>query len=288
VPGERAGEGGSGLEVRAAERSSPAETSWLRRSTRPLRSAAFFALYFVYLICPFGIGNRLLGLWARLRPARRRMLVGAWFRFLADTTLGLARLLANVRLSVEGTIPDEACVVVMNHQSLLDIPIAYSLVRGPYPLIPTRRRYARGIPGVSPLVRLARLPLIGQDRTSARADIKALAAAATEVLRGEQSLLIFPEGHRTRDGSISPFMKSGLRVVLERAQRPVYLVVEDGLWHARTTAEAIFRFADTSGCVAVVGPIDPPAKGEVDGFIDSLEERMATTLLALRTTEPRT
>jgi 1-acyl-sn-glycerol-3-phosphate acyltransferase len=274
------------LEARVAEGLPQSRTSWLRRSTRPLRSAAFFAVYFVYLICPFGLGNRLLGVWSGVRPASRRRLVGAWFRFLADTTLGLARLLANVRLSVEGEIPREACIVVMNHQSLLDIPIAYSMVRGPYPLIPTRRLYARGIPGVSPLVRLARLPLIGQDRASARADVKALAAAANDVARGEQSLLIFPEGHRTRDGSVSPFMKSGLRVVLERAQRPVYLVVEDGLWGARSMAEAIFRFADTSGRVVVRGPFPAPAKGEIEAFVDSLEQRMKATLDALREGRP--
>jgi 1-acyl-sn-glycerol-3-phosphate acyltransferase len=245
---------------------------------------AFFAVYAVYLVCPFEVGNRLVALWSRVKPERRRALVGAWFRWLARTTLGLARGLANVRVTFEGSIPPEACVVVMNHQSLLDIPIAYSLVTGPYPLIPTRTRYARGIPGVSSLIRLARLPLIGQDRSSARADLKALAACANDTARGEQSLLIFPEGHRSRDGDIAPFMTSGLRIVLDRARRPVYLVVEDGLWHARSAAEAFFRFADTSGRVIVAGPFAPPAKGGLDEFIASLETQMRATLRSMRAT----
>jgi 1-acyl-sn-glycerol-3-phosphate acyltransferase len=259
-------------------------TSWLRRVTRPLRSMAFFAVYAVYLICPFEVGNRLLVLWSKVRPERRRALVGAWFRWLARTTLGLARALANVRVSFEGSIPPEACVVVMNHQSLLDIPIAYSLVTGPYPLIPTRALYARGIPGVSSLVRLARLPLISQDRASARADLKAVAAAANDTARGEQSLLIFPEGHRSLDGEIAPFMTSGLRIVLDRARSPVYLVVEDGLWHARSASEAFFRFADTSARVIVAGPFAPPAKGDIDAFIASLETQMHATLRSMRET----
>ena len=60
--------------------------------------------------------------------------------------------------------------------------------------------------------------------------------AADQVARGELSTLIFPEGHRTRDGEIGPFMRAGLRAILLRAQRPVYLIVVDGLWRARTTA----------------------------------------------------
>ena len=60
-------------------------TSWLRRVTRPARSMAFFAVYAVYLVCPFEVGNRLVALWSRMKPERRRALVGyrtdCWMRW---------------------------------------------------------------------------------------------------------------------------------------------------------------------------------------------------------------
>ena len=149
-------------------------------------------------------------------------------------------------------------------------------------MIPTRRTYAWGIPGISPLLRLARAPFVTQTRAGARQDLKAIAAAAEEVAAGRLSLVIFPEGHRTDDGEISPFMTAGLRAILSRARRPVYLIVVDGMWHARTTAESLLRFAGMRARVKVVGPIPPPEKDEVDLFIAAMESRMVSTLAEMR------
>jgi 1-acyl-sn-glycerol-3-phosphate acyltransferase len=215
-------------------------------------------------------------------PRRRRSIIRAWLRAHSRSTLAMARLLANVRVTVRGAIPPESCIVVMNHQSVLDIPVGITLVSGPYPLIPTRNRYKRGIPGISPLGRLAGFPYVAQKRVLSRAELAALSAAADQVARGEQSLLIFPEGHRTRDGSIGRFMRSGLRIILARAKRPVYCIVADGMVHARTFADALVRFADTDVRVVILGPFPPPDEASVDDFIDVLHERMVTALEQLR------
>ena len=84
-----------------------------------------------------------------------------------------------------------------------------------------------------------------------------LAGRALE--RGEQSLLIFPEGHRTRDGQIGRFMRTGLRIIFSRAARPVYCIVADGMAESRTTRDALFRFADTKINATILGPLPPPA-----------------------------
>ena len=243
-----------------------------------------------YLGAVVGLGQRLL-LWPMIAlfPARRQSLVRAWLRAHARGTLALARVLAGVRVRVAGAVAAESCVVVMNHQSVLDIPIGLALVPGPYPLIPTRDRYRRGIPGISPLTRLARFPFVAQGRTLTREELRALLAAADLVAEGEQSLLIFPEGHRTRDGNIGPFMRSGLRLVLKRARRPVYCVVTDGVaesgaTQARTFADALTRFAGTRVRVTVLGPFPPPERTDaaVDAFIDQLHARMTAALAELR------
>ncbi|MGH7721003.1 MAG: lysophospholipid acyltransferase family protein [Gemmatimonadaceae bacterium] len=255
--------------------------SWLRA---PL-SLVFLACYVLYLVLFMGAGQRLV-IWPliTLLPSRRRAIVRWWLRTNARATLGMARLLAGVRLTVQGSIADEPCVAVMNHQSVLDIPLGIYLIPGPYPLIPTRDRYGRGIPGISPLSRLARFPLLAQRRSVSRAELRSLVAAAEQVAAGQQSLLIYPEGHRTRRGEIAPFMKPGLRLILSRARRPVYVIVADGIWHVRTFIDAALRFVGTSIDVIILGPFTPPSNAaELDAFIDTLHRHMEAALVEIRT-----
>jgi len=197
----------------------------------------------------------------------------------------MARAIANVQISVRGAIPPESCIVVMNHQSVLDIPIGLGLVPGPYPLIPTRDRYKWGVPGISPLGRLAGYPFLSQKRVLSRAELAALTSAAEQVARGEQSLLIFPEGHRSRDGSLGRFMRNGLRIILSRAERPVYCVAVRGMVNARTFADGLANFADLDVHISIAGPIAPPPAGSddavIDEFIAALHARMTAMLAEL-------
>jgi hypothetical protein len=77
-------------------------------------------------------------------------------------------------------------------------------------------------------------------------------------------------------------MRSGLRLILQRAQRPVYYIVSDGLWHARTIKEAIHSFANSNVNVVIQGPFPPPDKEHLDAFIDELHARMTATLAEIR------
>jgi len=253
---------------------------------RELRSGAFFASFACYAIIVIGLGQRLL-LWPAivLLPRYRTAMVGAWLRFHAQATLWMARVVAGVRFSIHGAIPPESCIVVMNHQSVLDIPIGLSLIQGPQAIIPTRDRYRRGIPAVSPLARLAKFPFVSQGASLSRAELRALVQAVDRVDRGEVCLLIFPEGHRTRDGGIGRFMRGGLRIALRRARRPVYCVVVDGMTSARTTREALAQVAGNSVTVAIVGPFPPPADrspASTDRFIDMLHDTMTNALARMR------
>jgi 1-acyl-sn-glycerol-3-phosphate acyltransferase len=254
---------------------------------RAARSLSFFAVYGLWTVFYFGLVQRLV-IWplAVLLPKRRTTIVGAWFNHLARSTLVMARWLAGVRVRVRGSVPPGSCVVIMNHQSLIDIPLAYAHVGPPLPVIPTRRLYARGIPGISLLIRLGRLPLVDQKPESRRMDVLAIARAADAVARGELGMVIFPEGHRTHDGEIGRFMSAGLRAILSRAQRPVYILVVDGFWRARTTTEALLRFAEISATLRVAGPFPPPPEAEIDAFIEQMYERMCAELRAAREEPP--
>lgn len=260
----------------------------MRAALRAARSVLFFALYGLWVVLFFGPFQRLV-IWplTRIFPGRHNPIMSGWFRHLANSTLWQARVIGGVRVTVSGTMPRGSAVFVVNHQSLLDIPLVYSRVGPPYPVIPTRALYARGIPGISLLIRLARLPLVHQTRESRRQDVVAIAQVADAVARGESSTLIFPEGHRTRDGEIGPFMRAGLRAILARARQPVYLMVIDGLWRARTTADSLLHFAGMRGVLHVLGPFAAPPEEGLDGFVDELRQRMCAELDLMRGRPPQ-
>ena len=249
---------------------------------RAARSLIFLLVFSLHLLIIIAAGQRLVILpLLKLFPRHGLRIRRAWLRFQAIATTGLARGLGGMRLRVQGAIPRESVVVVMNHQSVMDIPVGVLLIPGPYPIIPTRVRYSQRVPGISTLVHLLRFPVVTQQRENLRAELAAIAEAADATARGDNSMLIFAEGHRTRDGQIGPFMRTGLRLVLERAKRPVYCIVADGLWHARTTFDAATGFAGATCSVRILGPFLPPT-GDVDSFIDSLRDRMIAELGAMR------
>lgn len=251
---------------------------------RIARSLSFFAAAIGWLALPLGLVQRLV-LWplATLFPQRHAALMRPWFRFHARAVLGLARVFAGVRLRVRGRMEPGPSVIVMNHQSVLDIPVVHAISPDPFALIATRTRYARGIPGVSPLVRLARYPLVRQKREALAQDLAEMTRGADMVAAGGYSLAIFPEGHRTRDGEIGAFMTRGLQMVLARARKPVWCTVADGMWGARTFAEAAYRMAGAEVDVRILGPFHPPANdAELPAFIQGLRESMVAALHEIR------
>lgn len=248
------------------------------------RSFVYFTASMLWLVLMVELPQRLV-VWPLvvLLPARRRHIAGRWIRFHARGLMALARWIAGVRVRVRGAIAPGPCVVVMNHQSVLDIPLLLAMAPEPFPRIPARTRYRRGVPGVSLAMRIGRFPFVTQKRESVREDVAAISAVADDVAAGLGSICIYPEGHRTRDGEIGPFMIRGIRSILQRAGRPVYCVVADGMWGARTFAEVAARTAGARVEVRVLGPFDPPAdETMLDAFIAELRQRMVDALHEIR------
>jgi 1-acyl-sn-glycerol-3-phosphate acyltransferase len=252
------------------------------------RSLLFCVTYLTYLLIVMGpVQALILVPWVRLRPERAGSVWGRWQRAQAGWILRLARWLAGVEVEFQGRIPPVSCILVVNHQSLLDVPIAFLLVEGPTPLVPARDRYFK-TPVIGPLMRHAGHPMVAQGRSVTPAERAGLERAADAVARGDRSLIIFPEGHRSPEGRIRPFMKGGLRMSLARApQRPVYVALIEGLAHVRTFGDLALRLAGTRGRVTVEGPFAIPADPDQhEAFIATLRGRMLGMLAAHRGDAP--
>jgi 1-acyl-sn-glycerol-3-phosphate acyltransferase len=217
------------------------------------------------------------GAW--LFPSARLRLVSWHMKAISWSTFTLLRI-GGGRFRRRGSIPTDApCYIVANHQAILDV-MQVSLLSHPYaPAFVTRTRYQRWIPHVSACLRLLRCPMVNP-REDPRGAIEVIRRGARELTHG---LLIYPEGHRTKDGNVGRFRPAGLVAMLEERRLPVYLVVNDGMWRARRFTDAIFRAHLMDGWSDAFGPFEPPSDdAEIPAFIEGLREKLIERLAAHR------
>jgi 1-acyl-sn-glycerol-3-phosphate acyltransferase len=101
-------------------------------------------------------------------------------------------------------------VLVANHASMIDIPALFRAV--PVPLRFVLKREIAGVPFVGWYARFMGMAFI--DRGNAREAKRKLAEAA-EKLRGAATFAAFPEGTRSKDGTVGPFKGGALQLALE-------------------------------------------------------------------------
>ena len=220
-----------------------------------------------------------------LRAGRSVRLLTGWQRFASTLTLGLLRRLGGARLDLPERIPAEPGVLVlMNHQSLIDIPILLTSMRGVYPRIVTRARYAARIPMISHMARLYRYPLVDPGKTTER--------SMDELRRASSSrhpLVIYPEGTRTRNGRIGRFKPLGLKTILGARRWRVYVVVVDGLWRWRRLRDLFGNLSSIRVAVRSSGPHrSPPPDADPRPFMGEMRRVMTGMLAEMRAPEEAT
>jgi len=246
------------------------------RGPRSLVAAALVGLAWI-LLTPFLRLVVIPGSW--LLPHYQRQLTTLHMKAISWSTTTICRL-GGARFRRKGVLPTGSPIyVVANHQAIFDI-LQASILGQPYaPAFVTRARYRRFIPHVSACVKRIGCPLIDPRRDPERA-IDILRQTAREL---ESALLIFPEGHRSRDGEVGRFRTAGLEVMLRERRLPVYVMVNDGTWRARRFSDAIFRLDLLDGWTEVVGRFDPPEDdADLPSFIQGLREVIVERLGAHR------
>lgn len=120
-------------------------------------------------------------------------------------------------INIEGkeNIPDDTCVFIGNHQSILDIPLL---------------RYSTGRP-VDFVAKheLVKVPIIGYwithlksvalNRENVREGMKAINTAIANIKDG-YTFAVFPEGTRSKDGTINEFKKGSIKLAT-KAKVPI-------------------------------------------------------------------
>jgi 1-acyl-sn-glycerol-3-phosphate acyltransferase len=165
---------------------------------------------------------------------------------------------------LEHLAPGQNYIVVSNHQSMLDISMASDFLEPLQPRYVSKRELARGVPGVSYNLAHGGSALI--DRKDPKQAHAAIEGLARQVRDAHWTVMIFPEGTRSRTGAMRPFREAGLRTLVVNAPGvPVLPVTTSG--GSRLFSKNLKPLVrDTELVFRVHPPVMPPAENDPAGF----------------------
>ncbi|MBQ6018824.1 MAG: 1-acyl-sn-glycerol-3-phosphate acyltransferase [Clostridia bacterium] len=169
----------------------------------------------------------------------------------ADRICGKLLHSAKIDLKIEGTenIPAGTCVFVANHQSILDALVMLELVKNNRPCGFIMKKEHEKIPLVRPWC--TQLGCVFVDRENPREGVRALKTAEENLARGV-SMVIFPEGTRTKDYPQLGAFKNGAFKVAQSGKYPIVPVV---LYDAGERLEAAGKLTGGTIHMKVLPPI---------------------------------
>jgi 1-acyl-sn-glycerol-3-phosphate acyltransferase len=125
--------------------------------------------------------------------------------------------------------PNRGYAMISNHQSLFDIVLIGGLMFTNYPKYVAKKELAKWIPSIS--LNLNRGGNAVIDRGNRKQAVEAIKMMAENAQARNVSVVIYPEGTRSRDGHLGKFRRAGTITMLDAAdQLPVVPVTIDGSW----------------------------------------------------------
>jgi 1-acyl-sn-glycerol-3-phosphate acyltransferase len=174
-----------------------------------------------------------------------------------------------------GTAPR---IFLSNHVSNLDI---WAVV----PALPVTTRFVSKrtifwIPILGQAMKVA--DFIAIDRKDRASAIRSLGRAA-ERIRAGASVILFPEGTRSRDGKLAPFKRGSFHLALD-AGVPIVPIAISGTYHVLRPRSIVVRRWPVH--VTFAPPIDvTPFKDDLDGLVAKVHGEIAALLPPDQTTD---
>ncbi len=150
---------------------------------------------------------------------------GRWQHACARTWSWLILKTSGIRVRVEGLEhlhPERATIYCVNHQSAMDIPVLFLSLPVQFRFVAKRSLFHWPFVG-SHLRRSGHIPV---DRDRPQEAMKSMKKVAQEIRAGK-SVLLFPEGHRSRSGQLLPF-KAGSFYIAIMAGVPIVPITING------------------------------------------------------------
>jgi len=177
----------------------------------------------------------------------------------------------------QGVAWNEPLIVMANHQSYLDIPVLYAALPEPFGMLAKQELFR--LPIFSAAMRGLRcIPI---DRDNVRQSLASLRQAA-EQIRSGNSIVVFPEGTRSADGSLQE-LKTGPFYLAEMARVPIVPIAIRGTRGALAKGGLFVRPARAEVCVGE--PILPGKRGLAER--ERLRHTVRAALMALAENQTR-
>jgi 1-acyl-sn-glycerol-3-phosphate acyltransferase len=187
-----------------------------------------------------------------------------------------------VRLTVQGwdDLPEDIrtekrpVIFMSNHESNLDPPVLISAI--PVPAVYISKKELKWVPLVGWAAGLGGTIFI--DRGNRERAIHSIHEAAAQI-RGGKTVVIFPEGTRTRSGKLGPFKKGGFAMAQEAGVPIVPLATVGGF---STLPPGSLRLRPGSYTIFIGAPVDPSAFPDRDSLMQEVRRNIETLMEAAR------
>lgn len=163
---------------------------------------AIFLFFFFLISIPLFLIEWLLGkINMNARHRSSRAIVAFAFK--------VCMLLAGVRVEVTGkeNIPEGACLFVANHNGIFDVLVSYVATKKVMGFI--SKKEIKKVPLLNIWMYYVNCLFI--DRENIRQGLKTILEAAEYIKKGI-SILVFPEGTRSKDGKMAPFKEGSMKI----------------------------------------------------------------------------
>jgi len=198
---------------------------------------------------------------------------GIWQHACARTWSWLILKTSRIRVRTEGlenVRPGETAIYCVNHQSAMDIPVLFVYLPVQFRFVAKRSLFHMPFMGWH-LRRSGHIPV---DRDRPREAIKSLDQAA-ERIRAGCPVVLFPEGHRSRNGQIGPF-KAGTFYLAIQSGVPIVPITVNGTRDVLQPDTYHVRGGETE---MIVHPAIPTS-GLTLKDVDALSERVRSRIVS--------
>ncbi len=232
-------------------------SSMLRKILLSIKSAIAVPLFMVFTIIVSALCILALAL-------RMRRVGEAIIQFWSVVFLWVPPM----RYSVEGrdhVQPGEQYFFLANHLSNFDIPLLFRAIPTPIRYLAKKELYK--IPVFAQALNVTGMVKI--DRGAGATSYAAINEGVAKAKKNGYSLIVFPEGTRSRDGALHPFKKGAFRMAIMTGL-PVVPVTVNGTWEVWPPGSKLFYKGDAQ--VVIHEPI--PTAGMDVKDIDALREQV--------------
>ena len=162
-----------------------------------------------------------------------------------------------------------SCLIISNHQSLMDIPVMMAHLGGSRLRFIAKAELAENIPIVAPMLKSDGHCLIVRGGQASKV-MESIDSFAERVLKNKWIPVLFPEGTRSKDGKLGRFHAAGFRRFLDDAPMPVAVFAVDGGWQYSGMKGIIRNLKNGFYKIKLLKVYEPPLGKE--GQIAILEE----------------